>query len=373
MAIRACLRTFAAAAALVAASGRAADGEETPRDVSGALRPIRERHGVPGLVALRVAGDRVVACGADGVRRRGGEERICIDDPMHLGSCTKAMTATLCAILVADGKLRFDGSVAAAFGDVKDVDPGWNDATLEQLLRHSAGAPENLDAGGLWGRLWAHRGTPVEARRLLVEGVLRRPPVTKPGERFAYSNAGYAIAGAMAETSARTPWEDLLRRRVFEPLGMRSAGFGAPGRAGIVDAPRGHRADGTPVEPGPGADNPPAIGPAGTVHASLPDWAKFVSLHLRRGEGAPGALAKLPFDRLHGPTPGDEAAMGWMATERSWGGGRVLTHAGSNTMWYCVAWVAPKRSLAVLAATNQGGPAADRACDEACAALLRTE
>ena len=53
-------------------------------------------------------------------------------------------------------------------------------------------------------------------------------------------------------------------------------------------------------------------------------------------------------------------------------GGAVLTHAGSNSKWYCVAWLAPERGFAVLAAVNQGGDRAQRACDEACSTLLRT-
>lgn len=366
---------------VVAAAATPASPADGPRDVSALLRPIREEHDLPGLVALTLGPGGIEAQGADGVRRRGGAERIAIGDRMHLGSCTKAMTATLCALLVADGKLRWDASPATAFEGVKDVDPGWGDATLEDLLRNRGGAPANLDADGLWARLFAHRGTGVEQRRALVEGVLRRAPAAKPGTAFVYSNAGFAVAGAMAETAAATPWEDLLRSRVFVPLGMTSAGFGPPGTRDAVDAPRGHGADGRAVEPGPGADNPAAIGPAGTVHASLEDWSRFVALHLRRGKDAPAAFGRIDWSRLHEPPAGADYAMGWKVTERPWaagesasGGrsatGRVLTHAGSNTMWYCVAWLAPERGFAVLAATNQGGDAAAKACDAAAGALI---
>ena len=71
------------------------------------------------------------------------------------------------------------------------------------------------------------------------------------------------------------------------------------------------------------------------------------------------------------PKPGMDYAGGWLTANRSWGGGAVLTHAGSNTMWYCVAWVAPKKDFAVLAAANLGGDDASQACDEAAAALIQ--
>lgn len=326
---------------------------------------------VPGLVGAVVAGDRVAALGAAGVRRRGSAAPLEVGDPMHLGSCTKAMTATLCAALVAEERIAWDASVRAAFPGVAQADDGWKAVTLEHLLRNRGGAPATLDADGLWGRLVRSTAAPVEQRAALVAGVLRRAPVAKPGERDVYSNAGFAIAGAMAESAAKAPWEDLLRKRLFGPLGMSSAGFGAPGTAKSLDAPRGHLADGTVVEPGPFADNPAAIGPAGTVHASVPDWAKFASLHLLRGKGAPAGLERLDWDRLHAPVPGGDYAMGWKVVDRPWAGGRALVHSGSNTMWFCTVWLAPARGFAVLVACNQGGDAAAKACDEGVAALLR--
>lgn len=61
--------------------------------------------------------------------------------------------------------------------------------------------------------------------------------------------------------------------------------------------------------------------------------------------------------------------MGWIAVNRPWAGGMALTHAGSNTMNYCVTWLAPKKGFAVLVCTNRGGQQA--AADEAIGALLK--
>ena len=58
-------------------------------------------------------------------------------------------------------------------------------------------------------------------------------------------------------------------------------------------------------------------------------------------------------------------------TQRGWAGGTALTHAGSNTMNFCVVWMAPLKDFAVLVCTNQGGPAAAKATDDAAAALIR--
>ena len=191
-----------------------------------------------------------------------------------------------------------------------------------------------------------------------------------PGTQFLYSNAGYAVAGVMAERVTGEAWEDLMQRMLFEPLGMASAGFGAPG---VIDEPRGHVVGWlltTPMEPGPAADNPPAIGPAGIVHCSLPDWAKFIRAHLRGERGGSGLLKPESFVRLHTPPPGGDYALGWGVTESA-AEGRCLSHAGSNTMWFVQAWLALDKDYAVLVATNVGGTGGERATGEATGELIR--
>ncbi len=336
-----------------------------PRDVSALLEPLLEKHGIPGMAGAIVTSKGLEAVGAAGVREKGKDAKVTTGDLWHLGSCTKAMTATLCAMLVEEKALSWDGTVAEAFSDLPKVDPKWKAATLAMLCRQTAGAPPDLSAGGLWARLWAHTGTAAEQRLSLAEGVLAKPPLHEPGSKFQYANANFALAGAMAERAAKKPWEELLRERLFRPLGMDSAGFGAPGSAKEIDQPRGHTAGGKPVPPGPGSDNPAAIGPGGTVHASIADWGKFVSMHLRRGP----LLGEESFRRLHDAPPGGYA-MGWAVLERPWGGGPVLTHSGSNTMWFCVAWLAPARDFAVLVCCNRGGDDAAKGCDAAAAALI---
>jgi CubicO group peptidase (beta-lactamase class C family) len=364
-----------------------------PADCSAILAPIVEKAGVPGMVAAIVRSDGLTSLGAAGIRAKGAPEPVTTSDSFHMGSCTKAMTATLIGMLVEEGKLSWSTTIADVFPDrVQAMNPKWRAVTVEQLLTHRSGAPADLNQDDLWSQLWNFNGSPVAARLKLLDGVTGREPAAAPGSKFIYSNAGFAIAGAMAEKTAGKPWEDLMRERLFTPLDMTSAGFGAPGTPEKVSQPRGHHPDGTPVPPGPGADNPAAIGPAGTVHCTISDWAKFVSLHLagdRAASGAPGATARLlkpeSFRRLHTPAEPSAAnpyAMGWGQGTRPWavgsmvpgqpaGQGRVLTHSGSNTMWFCVVWMAPERDFAALVACNQGGDKAAAACDQAAWAIIQ--
>jgi CubicO group peptidase (beta-lactamase class C family) len=177
----------------------------------------------------------------------------------------------------------------------------------------------------------------------------------------------------MAEEAAGAPWEELMRKRLFRPLGMASAGFGAMGTPGKVDQPWQHPVGGQRMGPGPYSDNPPVLGPAGTAHSSLPDWARFIADQLRGARGGRGLLRPETYRKLNeSPYPGRFYTLGGWGGHPDDGraGGPVLSHDGSNTLSYATAWVAPRRDLAVLVVTNQGGGAGEKACHEARDLLL---
>lgn len=350
-----------------------------PASLDGLLEPIREANKLPALAAAVVKGTETIAIGAVGVRKAGSSEPVTVDDKWHIGSCTKSMTAALAAMLVEEGDLRWEMTLAEMFPELAtEMQPQWREVTLEQLLSHHGGAPNDLDAHGLWGRLWQRVGNPPREQRayLMRELLTKHQPEAPPGAKYIYSNAGYALVGHAIEEVLDRPWEEVLRERLFAPLGMTSAGFGAPATIGNVDQPWGHKVaeDGTvePVAPGLHADNPAAIGPGGTVHCRIGDLARYAAWQLAGARGEGRLLHPETFERLRAPFASDsEYALGWVATERSWGGGAVLTHAGSNTMFYAVIWIAPERNFAVVVCTNLGGDTAETATDTAASALIR--
>lgn len=96
---------------------------------------------------------------------------------------------------------------------------------------------------------------------------------------------------------------------LFRPLGVQSVGFGAP-----MKGPNGHRprAGGyVSVPPSPLADNPSVLAPAGTVHLSLQDWARYAILHLKGARSKnPPLLRADTFTRMHTLPSGRDYAMG---------------------------------------------------------------
>jgi CubicO group peptidase (beta-lactamase class C family) len=240
---------------------------------------------------------------------------------------------------------------------------------VEQLLTHRGGVP-GAPPSEAWQEAWKQRGTPAQQRRQFIEAVLVQPPEAPPGTKIIYSNQGYAIVGAMLEKLAGKPWETLITDKLFRPLHMSSAGFGPPGSANTVDEPWGHTRKLANIVP-IWADNPPAIAPAGCVHCSLDDLARFTILHIQRSP-VEGLLRPETLVRLHTPPDNGEYACGWVVVERLWAGGSALMHNGSNTMWYVVMWLAPEKHFSVIAATNIAGKDATQGCDEVAAAMIHT-
>lgn len=335
------------------------------------LELVLREHPLPALGGAIVKGSQLVAVGAVGVRALGKDELVTAQDLWHLGSCTKAMTATLAGKLVEQDKLKWSTTVGEVFVEWKDtLHADWRDVPIEWLLQNRGGAPGDAPPK-LWGELYKRDDSAQAERRWFVEQMLRDAPSYAPGTKYTYSNQGFTIAGAMLEELTGKTWEELMQRELFAPLGMSSAGFGAPGSADKLDQPRGHGMLGA-VPPGPRADNPAAIGPAGTVHASLGDWAKFVGLHLAGERGVDGLLKAETLRKLHeSPDGNSNYAMGWVRDTRPWAGGAVLWHNGSNTMWYCVTWLAPEKDYAFLATTNAAGDKAAAACDAVVGALIK--
>jgi CubicO group peptidase (beta-lactamase class C family) len=337
--------------------------------VSEVLDSVMKQTGVPALGYAAVGPKGVISLDDAGRRRNTVDDYVAIDDAWHIGSNTKAMTAALYARLVEKGLAAWGAVLPDLFPDLT-LDPAWNKVKIEDLLAHRSGVSDQgvIDAGFL---IKAHADMrPVTVQRTeLAQRVLGKPPTAKPGA-FEYSNANYIIAGAAIERIVKTDWEGAMANEVFGPLSMTSAGFGAPTGA----APWGHEPGPnnslTPVDPHGVADNPPVFGPAGRVHLSLIDYAKFARVFLTDGAGYLNAAS---LRKLAQPWDGSKEgyALGWeLYGYRAWGAGPVLAHEGSNTLWRTMALIAPAKPLALLLVTNAGGDSGTRAVQLMAARLI---
>lgn len=321
----------------------------------------------PAIAVLIIRNGKIADQAVHGVRRNDQPGAAASDDLWLLGSTSKVMTVALIARLVEQGALSWDTPLKAMLPDLAEsMDPAYREVTLVELLSHRAGLAENPRDRAFVESFFVDQ-RPLPAQRLaFVRGALKEAPEVAPGTQFVYSNSGFLIAGVIAERVGKDSFEALMRREVFAPLGMRSAGFG-PAPAG---QPLGHRA-GKPVTQAPTHydDGVPAMyTPAGNMHMSLHDWAVFCLDQLAGARGQGKLLTGDTYRLMQTAQPDSPSGLDWSVQDSIAGRqGPVLAHGGSdgNTL----AWVAlfPTTGNGVLVVANA---AEDMGGDQSTHALL---
>lgn len=311
------------------------------------LAALRQTAGAPAMAAAARKGAGAVRSWVVGERAKDSGVAATGQDQWHLGSITKSMTATLVGRLVDAGKIKWDDSVGQVLGAaIPGMRPEYKAATFRHLLSHRSGLQANIEMAQLAG--FSQQLDDARAERLRYAGLaLAQAPVGPAETTFTYSNNGFIVAGAMLEQVLGKPWEALMREHLFAPLGLATAGFGAPGRSGTPIQPVGHAQTpaglaafpvGSPV-----TDNPAALSPAGRVHMAMDDVLTYLAAHRDRSS----LLRPETWRMLHTPPFGSEYAMGWVVTPAG-----ALWHNGSNTFWYAEVTVNPATGKIAVAAAN---------------------
>jgi CubicO group peptidase (beta-lactamase class C family) len=305
--------------------------------------------GAVGVVRYRGKQD---ALAAHGVRRAGSGDTIQTSDRMHVGSLTKSMTAAMIASLVDAGTLHWDDHPAAVLGiDPAEVDAGYADSTLLDLLQHRSGMPSDDDLDTLPDL----PGTPAEQRQTGAALLLAQPPAVARGT-FRYSNSGYVVAAAMAEAATGQEWEDLIATRLLTPLSIQPI-VGWPTTADKPDQPWGHVREGTKDWSGIDPASQPALvavaNPAGNLSMTLPELGRYLDLQLQGARGFPHLLSASAFTKLQTPVGSEGYACGLEVVDLG-AEGRVLWHNGSNTTFYALMYIVPNYDLAVAIIINAG-------------------
>jgi CubicO group peptidase (beta-lactamase class C family) len=338
-------------------------------EISGILSAAMAGKQVPGMAAAVAHAEGPVLAGAAGVRILGKPEAITPGDRFHIGSVTKPMTATVIATLVEEGKLRWDTTVGEALPECgPTMRPEYRDVTIAHLLSHEGGLPA-FGEDEEFVSVPKTEGSPTAQRLAFSCFALSRPPAAKPKEEFLYSNAGFAVAGTIGEKVTGTSWDELLRTRVFAPLGLSTAGFGWPARGGAPQ-PWGHwEEEGSfaPHDPDGEYVIPPTIAPAGDVHLSMPDLARFLVAHLRalHGDGRlldPKTARLMQTRRIRG-------GLGW-GVQKLLDFDPVSVYSGSGGTFITIVALAQEADVVVAVSANAGTEAADAAAKEALKELL---
>ena len=316
---------------------------------------------VPGAAVVIVHGDEVVYMKGHGVREMGSGKPVTPDTLFAIASTTKAFTTLSMAILVDEGKMAWDDPVRKHIPWFRLSDPLASDAvTMRDIVSHRTGLSRHdiLWVGSPWSR----------------EEIIRRiglVPLTKPfRSAYQYQNIMFTTAGEAVGRISGGTWEDFVRTRIFEPLGVTGADFSTTVAGKTPDHSAAHSKDSdgkVKVSSWRNVDN---IGSAGCINAGVRDMSRWVRLQLSDGtfEGK-RIVSKANLDETHTPQTvirleGVTAAMnpetnqmnyglGW--TIQDYRGRFLVSHGGSLNGFRSQVALLPKEKYGMVILSNLGG------------------
>jgi len=340
---------LALALALGVRSGHAQDSAAVATAIDHALTEAYSANG-PGAAILVSRAGRVILRKGYGLANVERDTAVTPETVFRIASVTKVFAATAALMLADQGRIALDSPVTTYLPDYPAAGRG---ITVRHLLSHTAGLPEYLDRPDVFAFVGQER--PVQD---LVASFRDRPAVFAPGERDAYSNSNYILLGAILERVSGVGFGELVRTRIFGPLGMRSTACAAPlaGVAGLAEAYEPERTTaGQPdwnrlVVARPYAMS--ALHAAGGCVSSVDDLFRFevalIGGRLLRAETLAHSLAPV---RLAGGREGGTSNGGWQLDRVA---GRRAVMKGGSLPGVCTWLLAmPDDSLAVVLLTNR--------------------
>jgi len=318
---------------------------------------------VPGVGVAIVKDDKIVLAKGYGVRKLGDPAPVNERTIFAIGSSSKAFTAAALAMLVDEGKIKWDDPVTKHLPGFELYDPyASKEMTVRDLLCHRSG----LARGDLmwYGSAYSR------------DEILRRTRYLKPSwsfrSQFGYQNLMYLAAGQIVPAVTGKSWDDFIKDRFFKPLGMAASStsvndFKSSESSGNVAAPHARIDEKVVAIPWRDIDN---IAPAGSINSNVAEMAAWVRLQLSEGNFAgqrllsSGAIKEM--HKSHTVIPFDppwnlvfpEAhflnyGLGWFLSD--YRGRKIVEHGGNiDGMSALVAFI-PEEKLGLVILTNLNG------------------
>ena len=345
-------------AACLLAAARAAGAQRAPlAGLDAYVERAMADWQVPGLAIAVVRDDSVIYERGFGVRRLGAPGKVDEHTMFPIASTSKAFTVAALGMLVDQRKLRWDDRVSQHVPTFRLQDPYVTGAlTVRDLLTHRAGVSRS-------DNLWIV--APFDRTEVLRRARFLPAPDAFRAE-YGYNNLMYILAGEVAGAAAGVPWDDLVPRWIFQPLGMRRSATRAAAAEADTNVSWSHiRVSGKPVAvPRRNYDN---IGGAGAIFSTAHDMAQWVRMHLNGGTyGGTRLLQPATLKEMYTPQTvmrSDSVAermfpathfraygLGWFLHD--YHGRKVVHHSGSINWTRTHVAMIPEARIGVVAIAN---------------------
>ena len=370
------LGVFLLSTNIVPAQPDSKDAKITPKELSALLEKARTKHDVPALAAGIVRVGEKPRTAIVGIRKRGVAARVTIDDQWHLGSNSKPITAFLIALLIDLGLLDWETPLGDIFPEYAGK---WNvdlkSITPSHLVTHTSGLPPIGPVRQFQAA--PSQKSPQQDRAKVVKDLAEVELSAAPGKKFEYSNLGYVVLGAIIDRRGKATWEEQVRKRICQPLGIKHWSLGTPFPGAVPLQPFPHQADGQPIPTSGVIDNPAVMNSSARIRLSVGDYCLFLAETMKLARGEKGLLKPATAQKLFtSPYPASTHTLSsWFSNRKAAGKGLMLGHEGSNVLNYCTVVMAVDDNLAVCVFCNQGGPGGPggKACTEVREELFRRE
>lgn len=314
----------------------------------------RQEWKVPGLAVAVVRGNELLLMDGYGLRQVGKSAPVDTQTVFNIGSVTKSFTAALLADLSEDNKLALGDKVSAHLPDVISGEHA-RDITIMDLLSHRSGlATANYSIMG------------DISRDEMLQRIRYLPRAAPLRTNFVYNNFGYVVAAAAAEKATGSTWDELIRERLFTPIGMTEAVTSTAEEQRAANRAMPHGLIGgraTTIRPMPLR----MVSPAGAMGMSIRDLARWVQLHLNGGMVgdnqllAPETVRMMQAAHVSQPvTPGLRAmwpsthfrayGLGWFM--RDYRGIKLLEHGGNTSGYTAHVAFVPELDFGIAVMTN---------------------
>lgn len=271
---------------------------------------------VPGVAIGIVRSNEVIYAKGFGYRDIKKKLPVTTNTLFAIGSTTKAFTAFLLGTLADEGKLQWDEPVRRYLPDFRLRDPHATELTTPRdLVTHRTGLPRH-DA------VWYNNN--LISRRDVVQRLAELEPSKKFREKFQYNNLMYVTAGHLIETITGQSWEENIRQRIFQPLGMSNSNFSVSDSQRARDFALPYREEDDTAKPIP-FRNIDMVGPAGSINSSITEMIPWLRLNLNQGKhGERRLIKKATLADIHSP----QIPMG-----------ATVERADISQPVYCLGWV----------------------------------
>ncbi len=321
------------------------------------LEATRAAWKVPGIAVACVRGEQVLFVGGRGLRDVERGLPVTPSTLFAIGSCTKAFTALALDLFVAEGRADWDRPVRAYLPAFRLHERLDSDAvSLRDLVAHRTGLPRH-------DFVWY--GRPELERRAVLERLPHLEPSAGLRERWQYNNLMYVVAGLVVEELGGGTWEDTLRARILEPLGMERTSFSTHDAERDADHALPYRLeDGQPVRiPYRRIEN---VGPAGSIQSSALDMARWVALWCEGGAlggrriAEARALERLRTPAMLVPEGNAEADILGLGYAHGWAvhqyrGHLRVSHGGGIDGFSAMVSFVPDKGIGVVVLANVAG------------------